>query len=85
MSEPPIPSDPSMPPLSNQRKGCVQVFAVLIGLVMLLPGVCGIIIAGLDPHELMVDPNTLLALLGLISIGVGGVALIWWALRRPKQ
>ena len=63
----------------------MQVFAVLIGLVMLLPGLCGIIIAGLDPHELMVDPNTLLALLGLISIGGGGVALIWWALRRPKQ
>jgi hypothetical protein len=60
------------------------VLAVLAGLVMLLPGICGLILAGLDPHELMVDPNTLLAVLGLIAVGFGGVALIWFAVRRPR-
>jgi hypothetical protein len=68
---------------SGQR-GCLQVFLVLLGLVMLLPGICGVIIAGLDPHELMVDPMTLLAVLGLIAIGVGGIVLIWFALRQPR-
>jgi hypothetical protein len=73
----PHPPDPS-------NGGCLQVLAILLGLAMLLPGLCGIIIAGLDPHELMVDPNTLLAVLGLISLGVGGVALIWWAVRQRR-
>jgi hypothetical protein len=72
------------PPDPAGRRGCLQVLAVLLGLVMLLPGICGVIIAGLDPHELMVDPNTLLAVLGLIAIGGGGIALIWFAVRRPR-
>lgn len=85
MSEPPISPGPPMAPLDPVgRRGCLQVLAVLLGLVMLLPGICGIIIAGLDPHELMVDPMTLLAVLGLIAIGVGGIVLIWFALRRPR-
>jgi hypothetical protein len=72
------------PPDPAGRRGCLQVLAVLLGLVMLLPGICGVIIAGLDPHELMVDPITLLAVLGMIAVGLGGVALIWFALRRPR-
>jgi len=70
------------PPPNQSNGGCLQVLAILLGLVMLLPGLCGILIAGLDPHELMVDPNTLSAVLGLISIGVSGVVLIVWAVRR---
>jgi hypothetical protein len=83
MSEPPTSSGPPMPPLPDPaNRGCLQVLAILVGLVLLLPGLCGIIIAGLDPHELMVDPNTLVAVLGLISLGGGGVVPIWWAVRR---
>jgi hypothetical protein len=26
----------------------------------------------------------LLAMLGMLAIGAGGVALIWWAVRRPR-
>ena len=85
MSEPSVSSGPPMPPLPGPgHRGCLQVLAILLGLMLLLPGLCGIIIAGLDPHELMVDPNTLLAVLGLISLGVGGVALIWWAVTRRR-
>jgi hypothetical protein len=76
--------DPGPPRGPTGRRGCLQVLAVLLGLVMLLPGICGVIIAGLDPHELLVDPNTLLAVLGLIAIGVGGIVLIWFALRGPR-
>jgi hypothetical protein len=75
-----------MPPQDpSGRRGCLQALLVLLGLVMLLPGICGVIIATLDPHELMVDPVTLLAVLGLIAIGVGGIALIWWAARPPRR
>ncbi len=76
-------SDPTSPPAS-QRNGCLTALMVLAGAVLLLPGICGVVIAGLDPHELMVDPNTLLAVLGLIALGVGGIVLIRFALRRPR-
>ena len=83
MSVPPVPPRPPMPPLPNPgNSGCLQVLAILVGLVLLLPGLCGIIIAGLDPHELVVDPNAASAVFGLISLGVFGVILIWWAVRR---
>jgi hypothetical protein len=73
---------PAPPPPLPARSGCLTALMILVGAILLLPGICGIIIVGLDPHELMVDPNTLLAVLGLIAVGVGGVALIWFAVRR---
>jgi hypothetical protein len=79
---PQIPQPP--PPPLQQRNGCLTALMILVGIILLLPGICGVIIAGLDPHELMVDPNTLLAVLGLIVVGVGGIALIWLAVRRPR-
>ena len=85
MSEPTIPSGSPMQPLPNPgRNGCLQVLAVLVGIVMLLPGLCAIIIAGLDPHELMVDSAMLGAVFGALLVGAGGVALIWWAVKRPS-
>jgi drug/metabolite transporter (DMT)-like permease len=72
--------DPHPPP----RGGCLTALLIAVGAILLLPGICGVIIASLDPHELMVDPNTLLAVLGLIAVGVGGIALIWFAVRRPR-
>jgi hypothetical protein len=72
-----------MPPQPDpSNRGCLQVLAILVGLVLLLPGLCGIIIAGLDPHELRVDPAVASGVFGLISLGVIGVILIWWAVRR---
>lgn len=79
---PPPPRPPPRPP--TQRNGCVTALMILAGAILLLPGICGVIIVGLDPHELMVDPTTLFAVLGLIAIGFGGVALIWFAVRRPR-
>ncbi len=82
MSQPPPPSDPTPP---SQRNGCLQALAILVGIVLLLPGICAIILAGLDPHELTVDPYMLMAILGMLAIGAGGVALIWWAVKRPAR
>jgi drug/metabolite transporter (DMT)-like permease len=78
------PQFPPPPPPPQQRDGCLTALMIVVGIVLLLPGICGVIIAGLDPHELMVDPNTLLGVLGLIAVGVGGIALIWWAVRQPR-
>jgi hypothetical protein len=76
---------PPPPPPPAQRNGCLTALMILVGAILLLPGICGVIVAGLDPHELMVDPNTLLAVLGLISLGVGGIVLIWLAVGRPRR
>ena len=78
-----IPQSPPPPP-PPQRNGCLTAVLILVGIVLLLPGICGVIIVALDPHELMVDPNTLLAVLGLIAVGIGGIVLIWFAARRPR-
>jgi len=55
---------------------------LVIGVVMLLPGLCAIILAGLDPNEIFKDPMWALAILALLTIGAGGVALVWWAIKR---
>lgn len=80
---PSAPPDPT-PPSGGGGSGCATALMIVGGIVMLLPGICAIILAGLDPHEMMVDPNVMLALLGMLAIGAGGVALIWWAVRRRK-
>jgi hypothetical protein len=72
------------PPPPPQRNGCLTALMIVVGAILLLPGICGVIIVGLDPHELMVDPYTLLGVLGLIALGVGGIVLIWLAVRRPR-
>lgn len=58
--------------------------SIAIGLVMLLPGICALIIIGADPKEVLRDSTTLSAMLSFLAIGVGGVVLIWWAVRRPR-
>jgi hypothetical protein len=82
-SPPPLPGPP--PPTPSDSSGCLTVLMIGAGIVLLLPGICAIILAGLDPHEMMVDPSFMLALLGMLAIGAGGVALIRWALRRPSR
>jgi hypothetical protein len=71
-----------VPPNVGGRNGCLQALAILIGVVMLLPGICGIILVGIDSKEMMLDGTVAHAAFGLILIGIGGVALIWWAVRR---
>jgi hypothetical protein len=43
-----------------------------------------VILVGLDPHEMLVDANLALLMLTMLAVGAGGVALIWWALRRGR-
>ena len=76
------PVDPAGPPPSEPRSGCLSVLMVVAGIVLLLPGLCAIILIGLDPHEMMVDPSVLFAMVAMLAISGGGIALIWWALTR---
>jgi hypothetical protein len=56
---------------------------MVVGIILLLPGACGVILAVLDPHEMKVDLSWMLTVLGLIALGVCGIVLIRGAVRRP--
>ncbi|HLH89498.1 MAG TPA: hypothetical protein VKX28_13685 [Xanthobacteraceae bacterium] len=77
------PGDPHWrpPPPANQPNGCLTAFLILVGVILLIPGVCGIILASQDGAELVRDQTALLIAGGLISLGVLGVVVIWLAIR----
>jgi len=75
------PGSPSPPPA---RHGCLTALMIVIGIVLLLPGVCAVLIIGFDPQNGFGDPTTLSACLGFFAISAGGIALIWAAVRRPR-
>ncbi len=57
---------------------------LVIGLLLLLPGICAIIIASFDPKEAFGDVTTLIWFLTLLAIAAGGIALIRHALKRQR-
>jgi hypothetical protein len=81
MSEPR--NDP-IAPSPRESTGCMTALVGIVGAIMLLPGLCAIILVGLDPHEIMVDASLALLMFTLVAIGAGGGALIWWAVRRHR-
>jgi hypothetical protein len=78
--EPPVPPLPRPPP-PPPRHGCLTAIMVLVGLVLLLPGVCAVGALS-QPH--LVDPAVLpIVVIGLL-VGFGGLMLIWSALRERR-
>ncbi len=67
------------PPPPAQRSGCLTALLILLGAVLLLPGICALVFVS---PGMLADPSGLLILLVCLAIGAGGVALIWMALRR---
>jgi hypothetical protein len=71
-----------MPPLPSARRGCFQMLAVLVGALMLLPGICAILVLGINPQGFKDDPAAGPGLLIALALGVAGVVLIAWIFRR---
>src|SRR5712691_6029614 len=63
-----------MPP--HERNGCMTAVMLAIGLLLLLPGICAIIIASFDPKEAFGDVTTLIWFLTLLAIAAGGILLL---------
>jgi hypothetical protein len=76
-SPPPLPPPPLPPP--QQRSGCAEALLLVIGIILLLPGLCALLIALGTPGHL--DP---LVLLGLLAGGLG-LALLWFSDRRGRS
>jgi hypothetical protein len=80
---PPPPTPPPIAPAAAppQRSGCMTAFMVVVGVVLLLPGVCTMAFmsgGGSDPTM------SLIALITFL-VAVGGIALIVFAVRRPGR
>ena len=75
---PPIPAPVVAPP---QRNGCLTAFLVLVGVVLLLPGLCTMAFLG-GGHS---DPTMSLIALITFLVALGGIALIAFALSRPRR
>lgn len=81
-----IPSAPPPPPTGMQkRSGCLTALMAIFGIFMLLPGLCALLFGGMSVVEDGRIPADIapLVLLGLV-IGIGGVALIWAAIKGRK-
>ena len=68
-----------------QRHGCLTALMVVVGIVLLLPGLCALIFGGLSLGDSHVDSTVIsLVLVGLL-VGVAGILLIRAAIRGPSR
>ncbi|MBR0711356.1 hypothetical protein [Bradyrhizobium liaoningense] len=80
--ETPPPPPPVTPP---PRNGCLTALMVVAGIVLLLPGLCALLFGGasvIDGGKIDSDIAPLV-FLGL-TVGIGGVVLIWAAIKGRK-
>ena len=71
---------PALPPQrAPERNGCLTALLLLIGIAMLLPGLCSLffVFGGLVKSA---EDGWFVAALG--TVGCVGIAIIWWAVSR---
>ena len=83
ISDTPPPAPPGPPPApTNQRSGCLTALMAISGIILLLPGACALLFGGISISDRgRIDSDVApLVFLGLV-VGLGGVALIWAAIK----
>jgi hypothetical protein len=81
MSDTP-PTGPLPPP---PRSGWMTAFMVIIGIILLLPGLCALIFAGLALNERSFPSDFASFIVVGLLVGFAGVMLIRAAIRRPRS
>jgi hypothetical protein len=81
MSDTPPPA-PLPPP---QRSGWMTAFMVIIGIILVLPGLCALIFTGLALTERSVPSDFASFIVVGLLVGFGGVMLIRAAIRGPRS
>ena len=76
-----LPETPPGPP-AEEGSGCLTAILIVIGTILLLPGLCSLIFVfgGLVKNA---EDVQFVAL--LMMLGAAGVALIWWAIRGRRR
>ncbi|PSO20274.1 hypothetical protein [Bradyrhizobium sp. MOS003] len=85
MSDTPPPVLPPVPTPGETRSGCLTALMAISGIFMLLPGLCALLFGGMSVVEggQIASDIAPLVLLGLV-VGIGGVAMIWAAIKGRK-
>ena len=81
ISDTPPPAPP--PPVPRERRsGCLTALMAIFGIFMLLPGLCALLFGGISVVEdgKIAADIAPLVFLGIV-VGIGGVALIWGAIK----
>lgn len=85
VENPPPPATPEPPPIPAaappQRNGCLTAFLVLVGVLLLLPGVCTMAFMSGGRS----DPTMSLIALVTFLVALGGIGLIAFALQRKGR
>jgi hypothetical protein len=84
-SQPPLAGPGGMPP-SPPRHGCLTAFMVIVGIILLLPGLCALVfgIGSLTSPGGFEKDILPFVLVGLM-VGAVGVLMIRWAIRAPRS
>jgi hypothetical protein len=74
-----------LPQEPRQRSGCLTALMAISGVILLLPGLCALLFGGISISEggKIASDIAPLVFLGLV-VGIGGVALIWAAIKGRK-
>jgi hypothetical protein len=80
MSEGP-PIAPAPPPI-QERSGCLTALMAVIGIILLLPGLCSLFLVF---GGLVKNAEDFQFVIALGMVGCLGVAVIWWAIRRGRS
>jgi hypothetical protein len=75
------PKIPPLPAASSALSGCLTALMVLVGIVLLLPGLCAVIFGGMALTQPHFDPGLMPFVIVGLLVGFGGVMLIRAAIR----
>jgi hypothetical protein len=79
MSDSPPPVLPPVPTPDPARSGCLTAILIVMGIIMLLPGLCSLIFV----FGGMVKSAQDVWFVGMMmTVGAIGVSIIWWAVSR---
>lgn len=88
ISDTPPPAPPAAPPPAptDKRSGCLTALMAIFGIFMLLPGLCALLFGGMSVVEdgKIAADIAPLVFLGIV-VGIGGVALIWAAIKGRRS
>jgi len=83
---PPPPLTPDTPPTAPARRsGWVTALMIIVGVILLLPGLCAVIFGGIALTEPRFESDFVPFILFGLAVGVGGAFLIRAAFRGPKS